>query len=339
MGRPSEAETLVTAWRALTGSTACEGWRTIPVADWESYRMLAGRHFPGNEEAVLVGLRSVRVPPIEQLPEGNGFVVRIVDFEIESENRIWFALVHQAAGSLEMFAVMAADVASTLDSSKNEGDERLLKLFLERIRAWQSFMQRSGAGVLSPEAEVGLHGELVVLSRLIESGLPAVTAIESWRGPLDGIQDFQVGSCAIEVKTTISSGGFSATIISLEQLDNSLVAPLFLAGVRLRLDEKGLNLQDRVACIRNLLQFDSAALNTFEARLLYAGFSSSMSVIYPRRFNLDRVKIFFVDESFPKLTGARVPHEIRKVRYEIDLELVASFEIPFEVMLQSIGGF
>lgn len=333
----NEAEALVTAWRALNGREACEGRRTIPVSSGVICRLLAGRHFPGSEEAVLVGFRPVQIPANAYLPEGNGFVVRKVDFELESERRIWFALLRQAAGSLDMFTIMAADVVTTLNSSGIEIDEQLLGLFLGRIRAWQGFMKHGNEGVLSPESEVGLHGELLVLEALIEAGLPPATAIDSWYGPIDGVQDFQLGTGAIEVKTTISIGGFSASVTSLEQLDSSLVKPLFLAGVRLRLDETGINLPERVAAIRKMLQLESAALIVFESRLLHAGFSSAMSLRYTRRFSHDRTMIFHVDDCFPALTRSRVPNEIRKIRYEIDLELVKTADISLDFTLQKLG--
>ena len=84
MGRPSEAEALASAWRALAGSAGSGGWRTIPVTAGGTCRILAGRQLPGDEEAVLIGLRPARIPAADQLPEGHGFSVQTVDPGLES---------------------------------------------------------------------------------------------------------------------------------------------------------------------------------------------------------------------------------------------------------------
>ena len=337
MDQLSDIEILSTSWRALAGNTECEGWRTIPITTGKTCHLLAGRRFPGNQEAVLFGFHEVRTPAVENLPEGNGFAVIAVDLVPVSENRVWFALLRQIDGNLEMFTMMASDIVATLKASKAANDNVLFKLFLRRINAWQGFMQHGRDGVLSPSAEVGLHGELVVLGTLLQSGLASNKAIESWRGPLDGIQDFQLGTGAIEVKTTISCGAFFATVTSLDQLDESLINPLFLAGVLLKLDESGLNLLDRVAWIQSLLDQDSEALTVFGTRLLHAGYFPSMSAHYNRRFLHDRTRIFLVNNSFPRLTHANVPHEISKVRYEIDLDLVNTADVSISAILHSLG--
>jgi hypothetical protein len=72
--------------------------------------------------------------------------------------------------------MMAEDVVAALDAlSANSDDAALLHHFLARIRAWQDFMRRGDDGMLSPEAELGLYGELEFLEGLISCGLPAMT--------------------------------------------------------------------------------------------------------------------------------------------------------------------
>ncbi|MEW6513565.1 MAG: PD-(D/E)XK motif protein [Pseudomonadota bacterium] len=76
---------------------------------------------------------------------------------------------------------MVGDVAGAMDAEAAEGEERILRAMLSRVRAWQEFM-RKGAQALSPEAEIGLVGELSFLRLIIEAGVPAVIAVESWVG-------------------------------------------------------------------------------------------------------------------------------------------------------------
>ena len=338
MVRQTETEDITSAWRALAGDVEREGWRTIALAEEGRCRILAGRHFPGNEEAVLVGLFPALTPYPAVLPAGNGFVVKPVDLGTASEGRAGFGLVRQPAGRLDFFAMMSNDIIANLTVSVLTDDSRLLALFLDRVRAWQSFMERDREGVLGAEAEVGLHGELVVLQSILESGVSPSVAVQAWIGPLDGIQDFQFTGGSIEVKATTSSGTFPATISSLEQLDETLVNPLFLAGVKLDLAQSGKNLPARAENIRHLLQKDPTALSIFDIRLLHAGFFPAFSDRYPRSFAHDITKFFQVHADFPRLTHGVIPTPIRKARYEIDLDLVTVEDISLSVVLTLTGA-
>lgn len=320
MAPPSEREALLAAWRALAGHTGQQGWRFIPIATHAYCHLRAGRHFPGNEEALLAGFR-VATTPVD-LPQGHGFAVLTVDMEATEPDRLWFGLVRQPAGNLDMFALMATDVVSTLGAASSLDDRAIFRLFLDRIRAWQNFMRQGRDGLLSPEAEIGLHGELILLGMLIDAGLEALSAVEAWRGPLHGLHDFEIDTGAIEVKTTASEQGFPVRILSLEQLDPSLAEPLYLAGIHLNADPEGLDLRGRVEDIRQRLQNDLAALHTFITLLLHAGYTDTMADRYPRRFVHDRIRLLPVDDHFPSLTRHKVPPQVSLVRYEIDLDQI-----------------
>lgn len=337
MALQSKKEELLAAWRALAGNPGMEGWRTIAVAHGGPCRLLAGRHFPGNEEALLVEFASVRVPPVDQLPQGRGFLVTRADLGEDGTDRIWIALSRQSVGSLDLFSMMVDDVVSTLEGLRSAGDERLFHIFLARIRAWQDFMHRGGDCVLGPEAEVGLFGELELLRDLVLAGLPATVAVEAWQGPLDGVQDFALGTGAIEVKATVSQGGFPATIGSLDQLDDSLTRPLFLAGVRLALSASGRTLPVQVGELRDLLREELTALVVFDSRLLHAGFLDAAAERYTRCFLRTGGKVLQVSDGFPRLTRANVAIEIRRARYEIDLDLVTTGDVGIELALRQLG--
>lgn len=320
MALPSEREALLAAWRALVGHTGQQGWRFIPIATHAYCHLRAGRHFPGNEEALLAGFRVATTPA--ELPQGHGFAVLTVDMEATEPDRLWFGLVRQPAGNLDMFALMATDVVSTLGTASNLDDRAIFRLFLDRIRAWQNFMRQGRDGLLSPEAEIGLHGELILLGMLIDAGLETLPAVESWHGPLHGLHDFETGIGAIEVKTTASGQGFKIKILSLEQLDPSLAEPLYLAGLHLNADPEGLTLAGRIEEVRQRLRSDPAALHNFNTLLLHAGYADAMADCYPRHFVHDLTRLLRVDDQFPSLTRYKVPPQVSLVRYEIDLDQI-----------------
>jgi hypothetical protein len=338
MVQQTELHALVTAWRALSSDDTSDGWRTIPVIVRNPCRLLAARHFPGNHEALLVGFSRVTAGATVNLPGANGFVVSRVASPVESDDRSWFALVRQPAGSLDMFTMMAIDVIESLNHSAYENQDNLFRLFLGRIQAWQNFMQHSEDGVLSQDAEVGLHGELILLRLVLDAGMASGEAVNVWVGPLGGIQDFRIGSGAIEVKTTVSANSFPAKIFSLEQLDDDLVRPLFLAGIRLKVAKTGMNLPERVKEISDRLISNMATLRAFENRVLQAGFSPAMAERYPRRFCEAGVRVFIVNGSFPRLTRAGIRKGILRANYEIDIDLVQTAELSLESALQTLGA-
>ncbi|MEI7606952.1 MAG: PD-(D/E)XK motif protein [Rhodospirillaceae bacterium] len=330
-------ERLHAAWRALGGETNGEGWRTIPLDVAATCRVLVGRRFPGDEEAVLVGFRfsSSRSPGF--LPEGRGFRVERPEGLFHGGTHEWFSISRQVSGSLEMFATMTADVIALLEASSHVGDDRLFQLFVGRIRAWQEFMERGRDGVLGAEAEVGLFGELVILNSLLDIGVPAAVALDCWRGPMDAIQDFEIGPGAIEVKATVATMGFPATIGSLEQLDDSVRQPLFVAGVRLVIDVTGRSLPDLVAAVRHKVraQIDCSAL--LDSRLLQVGFLDAFSERYVRKFQHVRTRLLQVDAMFPRIVRGLVSPAVTKARYVIDLDLVNSADADLATVLMQLG--
>lgn len=336
MALQSEREELQAAWRALAGPPESEGWRTIPIARRSPCKVFAGRHFPGNEEAVLVGFAPTRLPPPNLLPQGRGFLVSREEVPGQ-QGHVWVALRRQQAGRLDLFAMMALDVLGTLEQLCDASNERLVEIFISRIAAWQEFMRRDSDGVLSAEAEVGLAGELELLNGLLDANLPAPVALQAWQGPLDGLHDFTFGTGAIEVKTTLSPAGFPARISSLDQLDDTIASPLFLAGVRLALDSQGNSLPDAVNALRSRLAEDPATLVTLNTRLLHAGYLDDVADRYTRRFTPAGTRFLLVSDGFPRLTRANTPAEIRTARYELDLDLISGISDQMDDVLAQLG--
>ena len=325
----------VLAWNSLVGAAEGNGWRTILIAAAGSCVLSAGRRFPGSEEALLAGFSAATVPAAEKLPEGQGFNIERVD--PHGDGKTWLALSRRSSGSVELFLTMVCDVAGALDAEAGADEARLLRVFLGRVRAWQEFM-RKGAQALSPEAEIGLVGEITLLAAIIEAGVPAAAAVESWVGPLDGIQDFELGTGAIEVKATLSSAGFPARIGSLEQLDDAARQPLFVAGVRLCQTAGGQNLPDFVGTLRASITGNAEAHRMFAERLLSAGYLDAHADRYPRRFELARIRLIEVGQGFPRLTPGAVPAGVLKAMYEIDLDKAPGECVGPEAVLKKMGA-
>jgi hypothetical protein len=328
---------LIDAWRALSGGTSVDGWRTIPVELGGPCRLLAGKHFPGDYEAILVGFKSANIPAQNQLPQGHGFDVSKVESKALSSTGSWISVSRKPGGRIDLFTAMSENLISLLEESTTASPERLLGLFLARIRAWQAFMEQAQADVLGPEAETGLFGELVILEQLMNAGVLPGAAVESWHGPLDELHDFVLGHGVIEVKATTSEAGFPANIGSLEQLDEAVVQPLFLAAVRLSLSPSGKTLPEFAEDIRQFFEADPPALRLFESRLVNAGLLAEHTDHYVRGFSSAATRILLVDRDFPKLARSGVRPEIHTARYQIDLDLISQNGVPMGSALRLLG--
>ena len=332
MARPIDEFAL--AWRALSDDVPGEGWRSIAVNPAGPCTVMAGRRFPCNEEALLAGFRHASIPSAETLPEGYGFDVSRAD--PHGDGKTWIALTRKESGSVELFAEMVGDVAGAMDAAVAGGEEAILRALLTRVRAWQEFMRR-GVQALSPEAELGLVGELAVIEGLLGAGLSALAVVEGWMGPLGGIQDFNLGYGAIEVKATLSEKSFSAKIGSLEQLDDGILKPLFLAGLRFSQRESGRSLPDIAAQLSDLFWQFPGAGQGFSDRLLSAGYHASHAASYRRRFSLEMIKVLEVGDGFPRIVRGDVPGAVLCVKYEIDIDRIPGGDLAIGGALAKLG--
>lgn len=330
------SEDIAIAWDSLANSTDhASGWRSIPISSCTDGRLYAGRRFPSKEEALIAKFSISAIPAAERLPDGHGFSVERIDSI--NDGKTWLALTRRTSGSFDLFLAMASDVADAIDAVAGNDEPRLLRVFLNRVRAWQEFM-RKGAQPLSPEAEIGLIGELVALSAIIEAGVPASTACEAWVGPLDGRRDFELGTGGLEIKCTIASSGFPAKIGSLDQLDDTVRQPLFVGGVRLRQVATGQGLPDFVEGIRDIVCGEPEAERILSDRLIAAGYFDTHADSYSRRFIAASLQVLLVAEDFPRLTPASVPFGVLRASYEIDLEKAPESSLTIDSALKELGA-
>jgi len=338
MALQTDRAELLSAWRALgTNPDTKSGWRTIPLSIVSPQALRAARHFPGNEEALLIAFSGLQIPSALQLPQGRGFALLEVDLGFDSINKKWLALCRRTEGGLDLFSMMVLDLISSLRVIATEAG--LFEIFLARIRAWQNFMHRGVDTHLNLAAEVGLYGELLFLRQLLAAGISSAIVIDSWLGPVGGAQDFALGPGAVEVKTSIAAKGFLAEIASLEQLDHATRQPLFLVAERVELNEAGTTLPLMINEIRDVIAADPLNSTEFATKLIHAGYLEATADQYSHSFLPISRRLYLVDDAFPKLTRTTVPLPIRKARYEIDIDAVPVKPVELSSALRQLGVF
>lgn len=337
MTAQTEEDQLVTAWRALSGSAGNSGWKAIEISRTSECAVLAGRKGGGNEESLLIGITHAPVPDAVQLPRSQGFQFIHTEHIGATPGRTWFALVRKPGGQLPMFTLMAADLVALLSKIGSQDGGRIYASLVARITAWQQFMKLDRSGILSGEEEVGLVGELMVLQELLDCGVTPAYALEAWVGPEDGVHDFVLGTGGVETKTTLAPQGFIAEIASLEQLDDTLQRPLYVAAVRLTQQvERGATLPGLVdTLIERVRGFGVAPV--LEGRLLSAGYVDAMRSHYSRCFVTKEITYRLVTDASPCLTRAKVPPSVRRVRYAVDLDAFPVTASSFAEIRNSLG--
>ena len=221
----------------------------------------------------------------------------------------------------DLFSVLVSDI---LESSRNMSIDGMAKYVAARVTHWHSLLE-SGSGGLALFQLRGILAELEVLKQLIALVGPA-RAIEGWHGPLGGAQDFILGDARIETKAV----GFSARRIKITSAEQ-----LYANGAKLRLatvavteslpDAVGnITLAESVRFIQGLLAHSPDACGEFNKRLGFTGIGDPSQIRYC--FRLGAMRVYAVNEQFPKITPAMLGEGIDTVSYSLRIASLAEFE-------------
>ena len=323
---------LARAWKALARQEADEDWRFVHLTEMGAVLVEAGCHFPLGREALIVSFPGPWPVNSARLPEGKGFDVNLIEGQTVFAGKTAIALVRQSEGSPDIFAIMVVDVLRTLEAAAEKPSRDVVEVFLERVREWQAFMARTHRP-LSPDAQIGLLGELWVLKFLADTSLQA-SALDCWQGPLRAAHDFHVRGGAIEVKSTVRTGSFLAQINSIEQLDGNR-APIFLCALRFEENTDGFSLVDLVSELRE--RFENAGVRrSFEALLMVVGYLDDHAPLYNRTLTLKNARGFRSEGDMPRLIRITLPVAIRSAAYVLDLD---SLEVPSFELSELINKF
>ena len=323
------------AWKALATVEDDGEWSLIAIRQPRQFSTYAARYRLDNLEALVLGFPASTPIPTALTPEGGGFTVRVAEIGIEQPQPA-IALVRTAAGPLDIFGTMVADLLNVIDAGGGVSPSVLASRLVARIMAWQSFMAPPTGGPLSVEAQTGLFGELLFLRELLVTGVPVPSAIAAWEGPLHGAQDFRLGPGAVEVKSSLASEGFVAKIQSLEQLDDSDRAPVFLLALRLQEDDASPSLPELVRSVRSELS-KQGSTHAFDVRLSAAGYHADHEPIYARRLRPGQRRIFKVGTDFPRLFSGNIASRIRRANYDIEIDDMGEAIVNDETMFSGLG--
>jgi hypothetical protein len=188
---------------------------------------------------------------------------------------------------------------------------------------WRNRWSRRNTLTLS--SVKGLFGELLILTRLIESY--GNQAIQFWNGPEGSIHDFHVNENRIEVKTSTSSNP------QIKVSDTMQLIPLEYGTLYVCLIEItqgiGSNISELIGNVRSMIS-DEVHENLFLRKISYLGSEEEFSN-FQQLFVERNLSFIEMDENTPILQLdllSQFPSSISEVIYTIDSSQLNLTELP-----------
>lgn len=302
----------VTQARRLTPSALMQHWDSgvpvvIPIAGTPALRLRI------DKPRARLTLRAP-LSDSEELPV-NTLAHVAVETIAEGSDRFVEISTTDARLVVDGYAMLMA----VADRVQLDGSEPLAALE-ETLNTWESIL--STRTRLSPAAEVGLFGELLVVRALLETGVAGATA---WRGGFGEEHDFGFPDADAEAKTT-SGEKRRHWIHGLTQLVETGDMPLWLLSVQVTRggEDQGERLPELIDDV--LAMADEQGRSRIEANLAQIGWNVEQRDLFDERWRLRSAPLGLrVDVGFPRLTPALLSKAgidtapLRQVAYEIDV--------------------
>lgn len=273
-----------------------------------------------------------------RLPHLKGIEVSIQ--EASEPSKLSLAIRLLDSSLRDLFHRLCLDIIESTAGASSENEA--VETALARTWRWHHMLRGGGSGLLSPEEQKGLIGELLVLERYFLPVLSPGVATSAWRGPLGEPKDFVVGRTAIESKARSTASAAAVHISSEYQLDDSDTDRLFLHLAVIDpcpADEVGGFTVTEVACrVRDYLRTtDERTVEHFNALLMAAGFRY-VDDYSPTRWKGGERGIYRVTGDFPRLVPATLPAGVENVRYMLSLGPCGSFLVNPVMLTAALQG-
>lgn len=290
--------------------------------------------FPERNRALLIAV-PVSVRELPQPFSGRGIKLKHL---ISDDDKMYCNVMLSLTDNsfTEVFDVLIEDCLIAISTGANVAE--CMQIFAARLSAWRNMLEEYSNNGLTPTAQQGLFGELILLLRLLRKyPYRAIELVTAWQGPDKFRQDFQCKDWAIEVKTT--TGQDSVVIANELQLSTFRLKHLFLWNFALdRHKGQGATLNDLVAEIGYLINHNPKAIAVFNTRLVSSGYYAHQSDLYEGfGYFIREEKIFSIADQFPALTDKNIPKGISKVTYTLSLSTCIPFIVEEEEVYSIIN--
>jgi hypothetical protein len=257
--------------------------------------------------------------------------------DINNPEKLFILIVLANNQHKDVFSTLSEDLINRVSSITVEKD--LINQLITRLEKWRLLFEKIGQQGLSDEGQIGLYGELLFLRKFLHQAESKLFCISTWKGPERAVQDFQFSDWAVEIKTTHGKNQQKLHISSERQLDISLVPRIFLIHYSLEVRQShGETLNNLVDNLQDLLSDDSSAYNTFQVKLLEAGYYDVHRHVYAGTgYSIRQEIIYRITDDFPKITEAQIASGVGDVSYSIVISSNENWTLTEEELFENIS--
>lgn len=238
-------------------------------------------------------------------------------------------LILEDRSNRDIFHKLCESLAQRIQSLEDPRDS--LYSIMLHLNRWKTFLSASNGRLMTPEQVRGLIAELIFLRQLYLRRMDTESAVHSWQGPHGMPQDFVFDDTAVEIKCISGIDRNSIKISSEDQLE-SQCERLFLCVYRISTvtkSESSFSLNEMVRMISSEI-LSSNIRQQFEDKLTENGYIEMEEYDHPRFSVADRTQ-YLVGEGFPRIVRSEISAGLRKVKYDIELEKLESFQFKEEI--------
>ena len=254
------------------------------------------------------------------LSEAPSLRIRISSYMVGGRGVRFLDLTCLAPDLETVFAEVADEVVSRIRNG--EGCAVAARSTIEDFRA---LLLRPSATRVAASAVVGLVGELLVLSRLLDR---SPSAWRAWRGPAGERHDFRSAVASLEVKATTRVGNSVITVNSMEQMEPPSGGSLHILHITVEQAAGGLL---SASALGRAVMAKADKPDAVRELISAVGCTNPDSEEWNRMaFRLESERLFEVRAGFPRLVpsmleGGVLPSGIGQLTYQIDLSAATSF--------------
>ncbi|MGN0940763.1 MAG: PD-(D/E)XK motif protein [Selenomonadaceae bacterium] len=235
----------------------------------------------------------------------------------ERKDGRWFLVMSLTdSRQMDVFTNMCFDLLSY--SGKGINENAAYQMLQRRYLEWDRLLQHSTNGIMTPESQRGLWGEVHFLISLIDDGMDCLTAVKGWLGPANEHQDFIYDDVWYEIKT-VMNGADKVHISSLEQLSNKSYGELVLHRIMKTVSQDGETLNQIIDKLHQKCEGNAQAEELVADKLAQVGYMMRAEEYDDVSYKVETINRYDVRDDFPRLTNWNVPEQIVEASYALSI--------------------
>ena len=246
-----------------------------------------------------------------------GLKIGINEFETKGQQKKYF-VISCSEENFEVFVIFADEFLKLIEL-KGAKDA-----FYQTFKEWKKFWMGKRPP-LSFEEQKGLFGEVYILDKLHD--LTGGGILEAWKGPLNGLHDYESDRLNLEIKTTTRDPPV-IRISEIEQLTPLKAKDFFLIILQMSAQDSGMSLVDLIGKVEGRVSADESNLETYMEKLKRAGYHRQHELHYDVKFSVKTVLFCPIDDKSPVLKSeilGKVPGTVTKIGYSLNVSGLERF--------------